>query len=105
VEKVHVNLLIFYAKILLCKLARKFDQNLMGPALQVPEQGHNDVTVAKVKDCLGSVSRESSQVVEKGNLYAVLAMRVLLLRCSQISLQDPNEILNIHHRLLLFLVC
>jgi hypothetical protein len=43
--------------------------------------------------------------VEKGNLYAVLAMRVPLLRRSQISLQDPNEILNIHRRLLLLLVC
>ena len=77
----------------------------MGPALRVPEQGYYDVTVAKVEDCLGSVSRESSQVVEEGNLYAVPAMRVPLLRCSQIGLQDPNKILNIHRRLLPLLVC
>ena len=59
-EKAHVNLLIFYAKILLCELAREFDQDPIRLALQVSEQGYNNVTVAKVKDCLGSVSRESS---------------------------------------------
>jgi hypothetical protein len=60
VEKAHVNLLIFYAKILLCELVREFDQDPIGPALRVPEQGHDNVTVAEVEDCLGSVSRESS---------------------------------------------
>ena len=77
----------------------------MGPALRVLEQRHRDVTVTEVKDYLRSVSRESSQVVEEGNLYAVLAICVPLLRHSQISLQDPNEILNIHCPLLPLLVC
>ena len=54
------NLLIFHTKILLCELAREFDQDPMGPALRVPEQGYYDVTVAEVEDCLGLVSRESS---------------------------------------------
>ena len=76
----------------------------MGPTLRVPEQGHNDITVAEVDDCLGSVSRESSQVVEESNLYTVPAVRVPLLRRRQISLQDFNEILNIHRRLLPLLV-
>jgi hypothetical protein len=60
VEKAYVNLLIFYAKILLCELAHEFDQDLIRLALRVLEQGYDDVTVAKVKDYLGSVSRESS---------------------------------------------
>jgi hypothetical protein len=59
-ERAHVNLLIFYAEILLCELAREFDQDLIGPALRVPEQGHHDVTIVEVEDCLGLVSRESS---------------------------------------------
>ena len=57
------------------------------------------MTVAEVEDYLGSVSREPSQVVEEGNLYTVLAMRVPLLR-RQIHLQNSNEILNIHYCLL-----
>ena len=104
-ERAHVSLLIFHAKILLCELACEFDQDPIGPALWVPKQGHYNVLVAEVKDYLGLVSRESSQIVEEGNLYAVPAMRVPLLCCSQISLQDPNEILNIHRCLLLLLVC
>lgn len=54
------NLLIFYVEILFCEFAREFDQDPIGPALRVPEQGYYDVTVAEVEDCLGSVSRESS---------------------------------------------
>jgi hypothetical protein len=104
-EKAYANLLIFYAKILLCELACEFNQDPIRPALRVPEQGYDDVTVAEVKDCLGSVSRESSQVVEEGNLYAVPAMRVPLLCRGQISLQDPNKILNIHRCLFLLLIC
>jgi hypothetical protein len=60
VEKAHVNLLIFYAKILLCKLVCEFDQDLIRPALWVLEQGYDNVTVAEVEDCLRLVFRESS---------------------------------------------
>ena len=59
-EKTYINLLIFYAKILLCKLVHEFDQDLIRPAFRVLEQGYDNVTVAEVKDCLRSVSRESS---------------------------------------------
>jgi hypothetical protein len=101
----YINLLIFYAKILLCELACEFNQDPIEPVLQVPEQGHYNVTVAEVKNCLGSVFKESSQVVEEDNLYTVPAMCVPLLCYSQISLQDLNKILNIHCCLLLLLVC
>lgn len=40
----------------------------------MPKQGNNDVIVTEVEKCLGLVSRESSQLVEESNLYAVLAM-------------------------------
>ena len=72
----------------------------MGPAFGVPKQGDDDVTVTEVEQCLGSVSRESSQLVEKSNLYTVPTMRVPLLHCSQIGLQGSNKILNIHRCLL-----
>jgi hypothetical protein len=39
---------IFHTEILLCELAREFDQDPMGPAIGVSKQGHNDVTVAEV---------------------------------------------------------
>ena len=60
-----------------------------------PRARSHDVTVTEVKDCLGSVSRESRQVVEEGNVYTVPALCILLLGR---SLQDPNEILNTHRR-------
>jgi hypothetical protein len=37
VERVYINLLIFYAEILLCELARELDQDPMGSALRVLE--------------------------------------------------------------------
>jgi hypothetical protein len=98
------KLLIFHAEVMLRELAHKFDQEPIGPALRVSEQGRHDVAVAEVEDRLRSVAREPSQVVEESNLDAVPAMRVPLLRRRQTGLQDSSEILNIHRRLLPLLV-
>lgn len=54
------SLRFFRAKELLRKLACKLDQDPVGPALRVPEQGHDDVAVAEVEDCLRTVPREAS---------------------------------------------
>lgn len=49
------------------------------------------MSVAKVKDGLGAVRRESSEMVEEGKLYAVAPMPVLLLCRGQVSLEDPTR--------------
>jgi hypothetical protein len=43
-----LNLRIFYAKILLCELARELNQDPIGPATRVPEQVHCNVTIAEL---------------------------------------------------------
>jgi hypothetical protein len=64
---------------------REFYYNAMMPAFGVPKQG-DDVTATEAKKCLGSASRESSQLVEEGNLYTVPATRISRFRSGQIGL-------------------
>jgi hypothetical protein len=44
------NLRILYAEKLLCKLACEFYQDPMRATIGVPEQGHDDVTVAELEE-------------------------------------------------------
>jgi hypothetical protein len=58
----------------------------MGSTFWVPKQGDDDMMVIEVKKCLGSVTRESSQLVKESNLYMMSTIRIPLFHCSQIGL-------------------
>ena len=72
----------------------------MWAAIRVPKQGHNNVLVPEVEERLRAVSGETSELAEQSKLNAVSAMRVSLLRHSQVGLKVFYEILDIHCRLL-----
>lgn len=68
------------------------------------EQGDNNMAVAEVEDGLGQVRRKPSKMMEKSKLYTVAPMPVLLLCRGQVGLENFNKVLDVHHRLLPFLV-
>ena len=68
----------------------------MRTAVRVPKQGYDDVPVPEVEERLRAVSGETSELAEQSKLNAVSAMRVSLLRHSQVGLKVFYKILDVH---------
>lgn len=95
---------IFTAKILFSEFECELQQDLVRPAFWVPKEGHPNMAVAEVEECLRPICRESSQQEEESNLDSVPAVRVFLFRSNQVGLLDFHQVLDIHRSFLPLLV-
>jgi hypothetical protein len=77
----------------------------MRAAIQVPNFGHINITVAKIQKRLRTVSGESSELAEYSKLDAVPAVCEPFFGHSQIALEVFCEILNIYCCFLPLLLC
>lgn len=102
-DRKYIRIHLLCAEELLRKLVRELDQDIVRSAVGVPEEGHDDVAVTEAQDGLWPVPRESGQLEKEGELDALSAVCVLLLRRGQVGLHDHRKVLDVYDPLLALL--